>query len=439
LVAPQQKALSNIRKLAKSNHEKALRGLQQKVQKFGYKDTDLWRTLAWIREEAPLLIHLDLQKMTQYLESDTNYRNQFETGASGGLLNTKVREKWERDLFQGAYEKAQGKDRPKYGVQNVMNDYRGVVACSQYGKSYVVLKDVRLRCTFSPEDSANLKAERLAVLDYYAHVLNEYSDAELQETLKVANSTEHALLGDSERVGKMKYKELQIHGQVKWSDHVERLVAHQDYRGTALGAKVEAVAEMWNWKFSWMDDEKKRMEREDKEKLGAAAWAKKMESLVEAGGDVEVPEGFCKCGCGRKVAPGVTRSGKPYTTCCKGCVMGFGHDLQCGQIDASKVGVGLCKNGCGKYAALGMDGKGRALTTCCRGCATSGGASHDSTCGCKPRDPTQPCKNSCGRNCAYGLARNGKAFDTCCRGCATGGAHTEMCEVQARIEGFTSI
>merc|ERR1719482_2328172 len=44
-----------------------------------------------------------------------------------------------------------------------------------------------LRATFSPEDSANLKAERLACLDYYAHVLNEYSDKELVETLKVAS------------------------------------------------------------------------------------------------------------------------------------------------------------------------------------------------------------------------------------------------------------
>ena len=29
---------------------------------------------------------------------------------------------------------------------------RGVVKCKQYGTSYLVLKDVRLRCTFSPED-----------------------------------------------------------------------------------------------------------------------------------------------------------------------------------------------------------------------------------------------------------------------------------------------
>ena len=107
----------------------------------------------------------------------------------------------------------QGVDRCKYGVLNAMNDHRGVVKCEQYGDSYLVLKDVRLRCTFSPEDSANLKADRssarargtevgsgLAVLDFYGHVcldmpefiriqsrdasfrLSEYSDAELKET-----------------------------------------------------------------------------------------------------------------------------------------------------------------------------------------------------------------------------------------------------------------
>merc|ERR1719487_1564972 len=151
-------------------------------------------TLAWIRELAPILLHINLDKIMEFLESDTHYRNQFETATSGGLLKPKVREKWEKDLFQGKYDNATGFQRPKYGVQNVMNDYRGVIKCKQYGDSYMILKDARLRCTFSPEDSANLKSDRLAVLDFYAHVLNEYSKEELQETIKVANSKDSALL-----------------------------------------------------------------------------------------------------------------------------------------------------------------------------------------------------------------------------------------------------
>merc|ERR1719162_1238512 len=194
--------------------------VQRRVAELGCTDNDLWMTLAWIRELAPLLVHCNLDKMLPFMEGDTHYRNQFETGASGGLLNTEVRKKWEKDLFGGKYDKAEGKDRPKYGVQNVMNDYRGVVKCSQYGDSYLILKDVRLRCTFAPEDSANLKADRLAVLDFYAHVLNEYSNDELKETIMVANTKEGALLGDSDKVGKMKYKEAQVHGDVAFSKHV---------------------------------------------------------------------------------------------------------------------------------------------------------------------------------------------------------------------------
>ena len=38
-----------------------------------------------------------------------------------------MREKWERDLFGGEYDEAEGRERCKYGVLNVMNDFRGVV------------------------------------------------------------------------------------------------------------------------------------------------------------------------------------------------------------------------------------------------------------------------------------------------------------------------
>merc|ERR1719480_475776 len=156
----------------------------------GFKETDLWNTLAWIREMAPIIVHINLSKMMKFMETDTHYRNQFETMTSGGLLKPAVRQRWERDLFGGWYDAAVGFDRPKYGVLNAMNDHRGVVKCKQYGDSYLILKGVRLRCTFSPEDSANLKADRLAVLDFYAHVLNEYSANELRETLRVANSSD---------------------------------------------------------------------------------------------------------------------------------------------------------------------------------------------------------------------------------------------------------
>eukprot|EP00913_Durusdinium_trenchii_P032966 g30861.t1 len=338
------------------------------------------------------------------LSEDTNYRNQFETKTSGGLLKPATREKWERDLFGGTYE-------PWYGVQNVMNDPRGVVKCKQYGDSYLVLKDCRLRCTFSPEDSANLKADKLAVLDFSGHVLALYDDTELKETIRVATQTDAALLGDSEKVGHMKYKEAQIHGPVDFRRHVERLVAHERHR--SAGDRLKAMCKKHGFQFSWMDEERQRMRTES---IGHLA-------LAEEGGDLEVPPGYCRVGCGCKVAPGVTRAGRPFATCCRGCVMGFGHDQRCGQIDPSKVGPGLCKNGCGKKVAKGCDAKGRPLTTCCRGCAL--GMSHDRHCGAGERVSVAVapgmCKMACGRKVAPGTTKSGNPYDTCCRDCGRGG------------------
>lgn len=424
MVSCQREAIRHIRTMAKSNHEAAMPRLQLRAKEMGYEDTDLYMTLSWIREFAPILVHVNLDKMMPFMEKDSHYRNQFETATSGGLLKPAVREKWERTLFGGMYEHAKGFDRCKYGVMNAMNDYRGVVKCAQYGDSYVTLKDVRLRCTFSPEDSANLKSERLAVLDFYAHVLMEYSDKELAETFMVAKSTDAALLGDSSKVGAMKYKEAQIHGEVAFDKHVDRLVANTRHRSKD-DPRIKRICDKHGWNFSWMDEERKRMEKEEMHKMGADAWKKKLQDVMAKVPDAkDVPEGHCCKGCGREVAPGVTGTGKPFKTCCRGCAMGFGHDLTCGNISAAAVGPGMCTNGCGKKVNPGKHPSGRSFTTCCRGCAKG---THDRFCGVEITDtnivPGQ-CKMGCGRKVAES---KGKKFDTCCRGCAVGKDHSLGC------------
>eukprot|EP00971_Amphidinium_carterae_P125699 2490047-Amphidinium_carterae.1 len=99
LVPCQRHALAHIRRLAKSNHERRLPELQAKVHRLGYSDNDLWMALAYIRELAPIIVHVDLDKMVEFMEQDTHYRNQFETKRSGGLLEPDVRVRWEKDLF----------------------------------------------------------------------------------------------------------------------------------------------------------------------------------------------------------------------------------------------------------------------------------------------------------------------------------------------------
>eukprot|EP00440_Ansanella_granifera_P022032 gb/GFBE01023923.1/.p1 GENE.gb/GFBE01023923.1/~~gb/GFBE01023923.1/.p1 ORF type:complete len:661 (+),score=140.10 gb/GFBE01023923.1/:1-1983(+) len=374
----QKRAVSNIRHIAKVNHQKALPVLQRRVAKLGFKDMDLWTTLSWVRDFAPVIVHLHFDRMCKFLLEDTHYRSQFETGSSCGLNNREVRERWERDLFQGAYDGCRDFERPKYGVLNVHNDYRGVVRAAQYGDCYVILKDTRLRTTFSPEDSANLKAERLACLDYYAHVLNEYTDDELRETLKVATTGK---IGSSDTIvaSGLKYKEAQYHGEICFARHVERLVLPKVSKYTGREDEIKAVCEKNGWEWCWMEEEKARreaMEEDGADDSAVSAWKAKMKAMCDGPADgVRVPEGFCTKACGKPVAEGITRHGNPYKTCCRGCALGFGHDLRCGLKDGERP---PCKMHCGMLAAPGKSGRGRALDTCCRGCAKGG--DHDVRC-----------------------------------------------------------
>eukprot|EP00930_Biecheleria_cincta_P030002 TRINITY_DN20820_c0_g1_i1.p1 TRINITY_DN20820_c0_g1~~TRINITY_DN20820_c0_g1_i1.p1 ORF type:complete len:1638 (-),score=301.70 TRINITY_DN20820_c0_g1_i1:11-4405(-) len=188
LVSCQRAALAHIRKQANANHEKAMPDLLQKFERLGYSDFELQAVLGWVKDLAPLVIHVHLDKMGQFLESDEFYRNQFETKTSCGALDdgNDTRRGWERSLFGDAYEDAKPFDRCKYGALNVTNDYRGVTSANQYGDSYLVLKDARLRATFSATDSGGIAGARLGLCDRYGHVLNEYSDDELHEITRVA-------------------------------------------------------------------------------------------------------------------------------------------------------------------------------------------------------------------------------------------------------------
>lgn len=255
----QKNAVSHIRNLARQNHIRALPLLQQRFEGLGYTSSDMWMTLAWIRELAPVTVHIDLDYTAPFLLKDTHYRNQFETSTSSGKLDLKVRRKWEKNLFGSNYDCAAPFERPKYGVQNVWNDHRGVQGCQQYGDSYLVLKNVRLRSTLSPEDSGNLKATRLAVLDYYAHVLVKYSDQELLMTLGVAQGG-HEYLGDSEAVIEKwgKYKEAQIHGPIELCRHVDRLVASERHRDIA--GELQEIADKHGFTLTWVNDMKSELE-----------------------------------------------------------------------------------------------------------------------------------------------------------------------------------
>eukprot|EP00411_Alexandrium_monilatum_P009719 CAMPEP_0175316642 /NCGR_PEP_ID=MMETSP0093-20121207/69518_1 /TAXON_ID=311494 /ORGANISM="Alexandrium monilatum, Strain CCMP3105" /LENGTH=275 /DNA_ID=CAMNT_0016613413 /DNA_START=1 /DNA_END=825 /DNA_ORIENTATION=- len=177
---------------------------------------------------APIIVHVELGRIGPFLLGDTHYRNQFETQTTGGLLCKATRMSWEHDLFGGAYDEAEAFERPKYGVMDVMNDPRGALCARTMAIHTLSSRASACGARSSPEDSGGMCASQLAVLDQYAHVLLEYGETELWEVVRVANAPEgtEERIGDSSLLEDCRYKEAQIHGEVRLDRHVARLVAH---------------------------------------------------------------------------------------------------------------------------------------------------------------------------------------------------------------------
>eukprot|EP00439_Symbiodinium_sp_Y106_P007416 s1107_g1.t1 len=73
------------------------------------------------------VVHIHIDRVGRFMETDEYYRSQFETGTSSGALDSKndIRKRWEMELFGGTYEHAKPFERCKYGALGVMNDFRG--------------------------------------------------------------------------------------------------------------------------------------------------------------------------------------------------------------------------------------------------------------------------------------------------------------------------
>jgi len=230
-------------------HHSALPRLRQRMLKIGHASEDADAALAWIRDEAPTVIHIDLAEYGLKLAADTNYRNQFETDTSRGCLSHETRKRWESDLFGDAYSGASAVDRCKYGVLNVTNDPQGVRKCSSYGSSYLLLRNVRLRTTFAARDSGGIHISELATVDYYAHVLEKYTDEELRAAVEVG--TRQTLGRDSEVISQ--YKEAQIHGEIRLAENVEVIMAHPSLRTERHKDMLKQLSERCQAPVVWIE------------------------------------------------------------------------------------------------------------------------------------------------------------------------------------------
>ena len=91
---------------------------------------------------------------------------------------------------------------------------------------------------------------------------------------------------------------------------------------------------------------------------------------------------LCSQGCGRPTAPGTLANGSSWKTCCRDCAVSGGksHHPQCKSSPPSNVfpSPSLCGKGCGRNVAPGTQKNGRPWKTCCKGCGL--GQNHSSSC-----------------------------------------------------------
>lgn len=206
-----------------------------KYKFLGYTEDDLKTTVNYIQEKAPVIIHLNLDRVIKFLCNDTEYRNQFETGTSGGSLSHELRLKWEKTLFNGIYDKSKGYEKVKYGVLNITNNPEGTKSCYTYGDSYLVLKsEIKKRTTFVHGDSSRQDLH-IVTFSYPVPILNfldncnnfksKKGNRELTDVIDVATGRKQ--FTESHKY----YIEAQIHGPVHLNTDIDVLMVNKRHKG----------------------------------------------------------------------------------------------------------------------------------------------------------------------------------------------------------------
>jgi hypothetical protein len=225
MLTPMQKqAIDYVAVEARPLHEAALPKLERKIICLGYTTKDYKRCLQYIKNDAPIIIHLK-EATLSLLNNDTHFRNTFETNGRGGNSYRILRQEWENEMFNNCYKEAcKPYDRPKYGCLNITGDIAGdPKAASFYGNIFMYLhQNVRFRSTFIDREFGNVRTvafKQLATSEYFAHVLLTYSDDDLKMLLGVL--CERRIRGTMSTMAM--HKEVQIQGPVCLATDVEAL------------------------------------------------------------------------------------------------------------------------------------------------------------------------------------------------------------------------
>jgi hypothetical protein len=201
------------------------------------------------------------------------YKSQFETGLSSGSPSAfpgGERDLWERRLFGGAYnvDDALAPGRPKYGALEVM--YHPDGPAPRFGSCYLLLHpEVSKRSTFTFGGSHEQQApERTGTLDLLEPVmapllvqLEQGCGAFGVDHLTVAGLLDHLTYGLSKPcldpqtrpLGRAldSFIEVQVHGEIRLNEDVERLVADPAFRDHPIGGVLARISSKYEIPLCW--------------------------------------------------------------------------------------------------------------------------------------------------------------------------------------------
>jgi hypothetical protein len=162
-MTPPARAVAHVRRRAEAAREDARSRIAQLLER-AHQPSNAADALAYrVRHaEVTLNFHPDRRRsdgltVAEGMLQDGEYKSQFETGLSNGSRTAFPggdRDRWEAQLFGGAYHEALAstRARPKYGALNVMRHPDG--GSPRFGSCHVILAHhVGPRCTFTWGDS----------------------------------------------------------------------------------------------------------------------------------------------------------------------------------------------------------------------------------------------------------------------------------------------
>ncbi len=280
LTAAQREAIAHVTRVARERRAGARAELLASLRAAGVAEADRGEAMQRLRGQGRVAFAFHPERLSRGgrsvahgLLADGVYRNQFETGVSGGSASAfagGARDEWERRLFGGAYHRpgVAPADRPTYGALFLVAHPDG--PAPRFGSCYLVLRpQVTARCTFtfpgSQDDAAREGSGTLEVPEPVAAALLRHVEVD-PAPLGVPG------LAVGELVGAMRagvpcaprgargggpgraldsFVEAQVHGPVELARDAERLVADSAFRGTPVADVLARIASTHGISLAW--------------------------------------------------------------------------------------------------------------------------------------------------------------------------------------------